>query len=1188
MTDQTKIKGTLDSQERIDNIMRVDATALLKTIRDIEYKLSEHQRQDKMPSWAVTLEARIDAMEKRSWSNEAIADEKNRAANSESQTSLPEELMNDNSASHKTISFAAEDRIISKLRHETNLKIETSQLTMESKMTSFSLEVERLHKLLNIRPTTSELQQLTNYINTIQQKMQAGMDDVNNSLAAMLENKLSDEINAIVEQIVANRLLNEKGIGLIQKKVEDYELEMSDLKVRLEESNQNLEGRIDTLNEKSSGGLSEIEVTKDKLQSQDEALNELRNMTSKLALAIEKESKERIKMEELISEKNELNHNKVLEMIEKDDDKMKNMEKAIRDLENVSSSMKEDMDSRMMKLDVANANVIQNISLMQAKNKEMQRVVTELVGMDFDGKFAKHDEQVNKCNYDIIDLKNSISNILKVDFVVVHEIITSIQEELKKIPVELDARSLKIQKLFDLNAGAVDEIEKLQEKLHATDVRVKSLLPLTDEIEAVRENLRATDFEVSGVKEIIAQLTNTSENTIRRLVDLEENVDQIEDNISSRLNTIRDVIMEAVVEKQNEIDIQLRQMRENLEIISKAGEMAALVKGGGGGGGMGQSFNVANGGGSPNKSRSSFAAKGNLSINDNSDGDNTIGSLSAMGASSRNFSGQAPTNPHDILSRQVSYVKPSINGAVITGGTPPIMNQRPNRSSSVGNFHNNNGNNDNQAASIQNRRPSIASNTRPLSPSPELISPPNGIAEQSPSYKDMNGTTASVTSNLSRPSTADSKNKINMTLNNAPTSTTGTAVGIEISDSMSIASARGSDHEDNNNLLSPHSLHSLVSNEQMNNNYNGNGNPYNEYAAVSGFDDRNFPLGKHSQFIADLCIRKRAIDIPPVMCDHISTTLQEASEQIAKSSDAEMIQYMLEVNSSTTPNITLSEAKYDETFVVNRRQQKQNDFVHYITDMVVSHFPQPGIVRLEARTLFLALIHKALDMFMSKHNQILVVGNSRLGRQKIPSCIACDRPLLDKQKSDESMRNYVINLSKPSPPIIYEISDDDDDDTKATRRHRKKKSDQLNDFDLHVKVEVRLESAVSNNNDNMIENDNNNMDRSKRLSRNNNNKSSGIKLPATIHRPNTAEQSADDNSFVNNNDNIRLSTPFVTETMNNYDEMDDNMFDDNNSKLIDWQNYTINTITHEKLGPKKTLPVLIPSSKTSINIKHSL
>ena len=39
-------------------------------------------------------------------------------------------------------------------------------------------------------------------------------------------------------------------------------------------------------------------------------------------------------------------------------------------------------------------------------------------------------------------------------------------------------------------------------------------------------------------------------------------------------------------------------------------------------------------------------------------------------------------------------------------------------------------------------------------------------------------------------------------------------------------------------------------------------------------------------------------------------------------------------------------------------------------------------------------------MCMSKHDQVLVVGNSRFGRIKIPTCIACDRPLLEKVRQE--------------------------------------------------------------------------------------------------------------------------------------------------------------------------------------------
>ena len=50
---------------------------------------------------------------------------------------------------------------------------------------------------------------------------------------------------------------------------------------------------------------------------------------------------------------------------------------------------------------------------------------------------------------------------------------------------------------------------------------------------------------------------------------------------------------------------------------------------------------------------------------------------------------------------------------------------------------------------------------------------------------------------------------------------------------------------------------------------------------------------------------------------------------------------------------------------------------------------------------------------MSKHDQILLIGSSSLGRLKIPTCIACDRPLADKVKrSDIYVTTDTPNLMK--------------------------------------------------------------------------------------------------------------------------------------------------------------------------------
>merc|ERR1712167_308220 len=46
--------------------------------------------------------------------------------------------------------------------------------------------------------------------------------------------------------------------------------------------------------------------------------------------------------------------------------------------------------------------------------------------------------------------------------------------------------------------------------------------------------------------------------------------------------------------------------------------------------------------------------------------------------------------------------------------------------------------------------------------------------------------------------------------------------------------------------------------------------------------------------------------------------------------------------------------------------------------------------------MFLSRTYHAFQLAISKYDQVLTTGHTRLGRVSVPSCIACDRPLLAK------------------------------------------------------------------------------------------------------------------------------------------------------------------------------------------------
>ena len=82
-------------------------------------------------------------------------------------------------------------------------------------------------------------------------------------------------------------------------------------------------------------------------------------------------------------------------------------------------------------------------------------------------------------------------------------------------------------------------------------------------------------------------------------------------------------------------------------------------------------------------------------------------------------------------------------------------------------------------------------------------------------------------------------------------------------------------------------------------------------------------------------------------------------------------------------------------------------------------------VRMEAREKILKKLSDAIDMALSKHDQVLITGHSRLGRVQLPTCLACDRPLANKQRARDKRgegggEEFVRVVMKGGGKQVYE------------------------------------------------------------------------------------------------------------------------------------------------------------------------
>lgn len=148
------------------------------------------------------------------------------------------------------------------------------------------------------------------------------------------------------------------------------------------------------------------------------------------------------------------------------------------------------------------------------------------------------------------------------------------------------------------------------------------------------------------------------------------------------------------------------------------------------------------------------------------------------------------------------------------------------------------------------------------------------------------------------------------------------------------------------------------------------------------------------------------LEIPGAICSQIAQLAQSAAALYAEMIDTEVIKRTLRGKAD--------EVSYDES-IDAKRQQLLDDAINDVRRQVQQRYGQPGMNRLEARDFFLRKYAQALQLAMSKFDQVMVPGQSRLGRIKIPTCIACDRPLLNKVRSDTSTRIESVSRGSYQP-----------------------------------------------------------------------------------------------------------------------------------------------------------------------------
>ena len=806
------MEGEREGTARLDAIMKVDTMALLGTIRDIEMRLSEYQRQDLMPMWGEALMKRVEDVEKGALSGRG-------AAGAGSGEQYASNSGGDGRAGISMADLAAEERLLQKLKENVDSHMNSTRVSLESKLSTTSLELDRVHKLLQIRPTTSELQQVVMMIHDMSRRVQDGVREVSGNIRGLVQDKVAEEMQMIMAQLTENQALQEESIGIIAKKVDGYTEDISNIRKGMESACQTMDAKITSAQREVISCTETVTKLREVIESN--------HLTARTGIA------NLVKGQDMAKAVFEEYRNTVSESLMEVRGSLERQDKDVRDMmtgvnlqvmgmSDLVNQSKAGIDDFRFTYEVdckaqqaANLGLQQSVNALDEKTSKMAAYVATLEDLDVAKVLGIQGEQISRSKTLIEELDAQISGISS-KTTKASKAVATIEDEVKKFPELVTEQGQRIDELLNKNEKTNTMVMSIQGVLDKTE---KKLLELND----LQEKMLDSKADADELKEklqknqstVVTLLESTDEHE-RKLEQLQELVDGQEEQMQAKLQEVKGSLLTVITKKQAEVEAVVANLRENFDIIASgmggdSSDGGAVVNGGGGsiGGGM-------MGGGMGGAARMMGGYGG--------------GGMNGGGGGFRGGGGGGGTN------------KPNT-----PGGHHP--------------------------------------------------------------------------------------------------STPGAVMGA---------------------------------------------------ATLSQQEQNEVSLG-NAEFIADLCIsfediavRKSYVgDIPPAMCEHLAATAQNLAAFIATCCDSEAIQRVLR-----------KELDYDDQLVTTLRQQKLDEFFQTVQNIIAANNSAPGLTRTDARNLFLKQLRTALTMAMSKHDQVLVVGNTRFGAIKIPTCIACDRPLLDKVKRD--------------------------------------------------------------------------------------------------------------------------------------------------------------------------------------------
>jgi hypothetical protein len=350
--------------------------------------------------------------------------------------------------------------------------------------------MDRLHKLLQIRPTNSDIQQIIVNMHNIESKTQLQLGEVQSNVLSSLRDNLSQEMIGLVDELKTGSHKNDENHRVVRKQLTDYASDLVELRNQVANQLDRVAGDFLLVNNRIQQTQDSITVNKQETERNIQQIQYSLQQQQEEALAIgKKQNDDKKHLHDALRASEQQMQSDLQQFVARFIDTtntLNHIKTTILGTETGLTSLQETYSNDMKKIQDQFQQLESSFSDERLQSQQMKTMVEEFHAMDAASKFILHEDYMNKIALEVKDTNKMIQTTIAGEVELLNRKISILQETCDdQLPGLIVEANNKIMQLFSLSDHHASGIDLMKERVQSSEELIEQLFPLREQVKII-------------------------------------------------------------------------------------------------------------------------------------------------------------------------------------------------------------------------------------------------------------------------------------------------------------------------------------------------------------------------------------------------------------------------------------------------------------------------------------------------------------------------------------------------------------------------------------------------------------------------------------------------------------------------------------------------------------------------------